>query len=219
MNFIWRVYNHWIPVKVELCKRRMNIDTSCDWCKTQDETLCHALWLCPAFQNIWQQVGFSTYISPSLNKARDVLLELAHHLSKDNMIQFIGLSWLIWKRKNHFVFQNKKPNDCYWIPWALEILDNQLSSDLQKQNCTNLRQIPDHPGCGISAIIRDHNGELIVAETRFIPGFLSVMVTETAAIQMRLDLALRWSCMDELIVNRLLMLSRIEKLLIRIGVT
>ncbi|KAF4356524.1 hypothetical protein G4B88_001072 [Cannabis sativa] len=166
-NFIWRVYNHWIPVKVELCKRGMNINTSCDWCKTQDETLCHALWLYLAVQNIWQQ----------------------------------------------------KPNDRYWIPWALEILDNQLRRDLQKPKLQKSQTKnswqpppigkflinldasirPDLSGCGINAIIRDHNGELIVAETRFFPDFLSVMLAETAAIQMGLDLALRWSCRDVLI--------------------
>ncbi|KAF4369867.1 hypothetical protein F8388_011737 [Cannabis sativa] len=164
-NFIWRVYNHWIPIKVELCKRRMNIDTSCDWCKTHDETLCHALWLCPA-------------------------------------------------RRNQFVFQHKKPDDSYWIPWALETLDIHLWHGQQQRKVqqsptksswqpppigkflinSDASLVPNHSGCGISAIIRDHNGELIAAETRFIHGFISVVLAETVAIRMGLDLVLRWSC-------------------------
>uniref|UniRef100_A0A803PAJ6 RNase H type-1 domain-containing protein n=1 Tax=Cannabis sativa TaxID=3483 RepID=A0A803PAJ6_CANSA len=163
-NFIWRVYNHWIPIKVEL--------------------------------------------SP------DVLFELNHHLSKDNMIQFIGLSWLIWKRRNQFVFQHKKPDDSYWIPWALETLDIHLWHGQQQRKVqqsptksswqpppigkflinSDASLVPNHSGCGISAIIRDHNGELIAAETRFIHGFISVVLAETVAIRMGLDLVLRWSC-------------------------
>uniref|UniRef100_A0A803QB70 Reverse transcriptase domain-containing protein n=1 Tax=Cannabis sativa TaxID=3483 RepID=A0A803QB70_CANSA len=180
-NFIWRVYYHWIPVKVELCKRGMNIDTSCDWCKTHDETLCHALWLCPEVQKIWQQ--------------------------------------LIWKRRNQFIFQHKKHDDSYWLPWALETLDINLWHDLQQQKVqqspaksswqpppigkflinSDASVIPNLSGCGISAIIRNHNGEMLAVETRFIPGFISVVMDETVAIRMGLDLALSWSCSDVVI--------------------
>uniref|UniRef100_A0A803PAS8 RNase H type-1 domain-containing protein n=1 Tax=Cannabis sativa TaxID=3483 RepID=A0A803PAS8_CANSA len=48
----------------------------------------------------------------------------------------------------------------------------------------------------LGAIIRDHNGALVAAETRFIPRLLSVMLAKIAAIQLGIDLALRWSCLD-----------------------
>ncbi|KAF4380083.1 hypothetical protein F8388_018207 [Cannabis sativa] len=48
-------------------------------------------------------------------------------------------------------------------------------------------------GCGLSAIIRDHAGQLVVAEVAFIHGCLSVQLAEAAAIKLGIQLALRWS--------------------------
>ncbi|KAF4399834.1 hypothetical protein G4B88_021048 [Cannabis sativa] len=70
-NVIWRVFNHWIPTKVELVKRGMALDTCCDLCKFQEEDICHALWLCLKVQNVWKQLGFPKLIPLKIQKAAD----------------------------------------------------------------------------------------------------------------------------------------------------
>ncbi|KAF4347818.1 hypothetical protein G4B88_012931 [Cannabis sativa] len=129
------------------------------------------------------------------------------------MLYFIGFSWLLWHRRNKFLFQHKVQEDHAWVNWAQEFLHEQFGAVMQsrpEQNIrpkrswqppppdhvlinTNASVIQDNPGCGLSAIIRDHNGQLIVAESRFIPGMVSIQLVEAYAIRMGLLLAQKWS--------------------------
>uniref|UniRef100_A0A803PSA1 RNase H type-1 domain-containing protein n=1 Tax=Cannabis sativa TaxID=3483 RepID=A0A803PSA1_CANSA len=49
------------------------------------------------------------------------------------------------------------------------------------------------PGVGLSAVIRDSEGLLVVAEVEFTPACSSVLLAEAAAIILGLQLAIRWS--------------------------
>ncbi|KAF4389926.1 hypothetical protein G4B88_003409 [Cannabis sativa] len=53
--------------------------------------------------------------------------------------------------------------------------------------------ILDKMGCGLSAVIRGSEGDLIVAEIVFIPGVVSVNLAEAAAMHLGFRLAHRWS--------------------------
>ncbi|KAF4393869.1 hypothetical protein F8388_018360 [Cannabis sativa] len=145
--------------------------------------------------------------------APNVLFSLWGKLSKSEMLYFIGFSWLLWHRRNKFLFQHKVQEDHAWVNWAQELLDEHFGEVFQirsEQEVCPKRSWqpppPDHvlintdasvvqgkPGCGLSAVIRDHDGNLIVAESFFIPGLLSVQLAEVYAIRMGLMLAQRWS--------------------------
>uniref|UniRef100_A0A803QJD9 RNase H type-1 domain-containing protein n=1 Tax=Cannabis sativa TaxID=3483 RepID=A0A803QJD9_CANSA len=206
------VFNHWIPTKVELVRRGMALDTCCDWCKNQEEDICHALWLCPKVQNVWKKLGFSKLIPPDVHKAADVLWWLLDHLPKDDLIRVMGLSWLVWQRRNSFVFQHKAPDDHLWTNWALDLLALHLGPNQQVFKIPAIQpfftwQSPPkgyflintdasleygQAGCGLSAVIRDSDNFLVVAEVELILGCLSVLLVEAAAILLGVKLALRW---------------------------
>ncbi|KAF4346609.1 hypothetical protein F8388_011696 [Cannabis sativa] len=208
-NFIWRVFNQWIPTKVELTKRGMSLDTTCVWCKEHEENICHALWLCPKVQKIWKLVGFDTKLFVKFTTAPDFLFFLWKYLSKDKLIHFIGMSWLIWQRRNKFIFQNKVQEEHGWAIWALNQLEEyfeevlkppQVSASIAIQKWLppppsfviiniDASLIQNSMGCGLSAVIRDHKGDLIVAETSFLPSIMSVHLAEAAAIRMGISLA------------------------------
>ncbi|KAF4364749.1 hypothetical protein F8388_013780 [Cannabis sativa] len=212
-NFIWRVFNHWIPTKMELAKRGMALDTKCNLCTFHDENICHALWHCPKVKNIWKYFGFHKIIPTHIQQAADVLWWLKDHLPKENFIKFMGLTWLVWQRRNNFVFQHKIIDDKIWTNWALDLVSQHLEQHQQPKKTNAEHQIytwkPPPPnvflintdaslilgqaGCGLSAVIRDHNGALVVAETTFLTGCLSVMLAEAIAIKLGIKLAIRWS--------------------------
>ncbi|KAF4382915.1 hypothetical protein G4B88_010086 [Cannabis sativa] len=50
-----------------------------------------------------------------------------------------------------------------------------------------------HLGCGLSAIIRNPAGDLVVAEVKYIQGCMTVPMAEAAAIHLGVQLAVRWS--------------------------
>ncbi|KAF4369267.1 hypothetical protein F8388_022923 [Cannabis sativa] len=207
--FIWRVFHNWLPVKTELIKRGMSMNITCNWCKSHVEDVCHALWNCPKLHNVWKHFGFIHQFPSSLRHAPDFLMVMKGKLSKEEFIFFIGITWLIWFRRNKCIFQNKDIEDSIWIPWAMEMLELHLAfahkDSHQKPSKdkvswsppplgsfminTDASLIDGQPGCGLGVIIRDHLGALVTTATDYIPGCLSVLVAETLAIRLALKLA------------------------------
>ncbi|XP_060964152.1 uncharacterized protein LOC115722573 [Cannabis sativa] len=212
-NFIWRVFNHWIPTKLELAKRGMVIDTHCELCTFQNENICHALWHCPKVQNVWKLFGFPKLIPLNLTKVADVLWWVHEHLPNEEFFKFMGLTWLVWQRRNNFVFQHKILDENIWTSWAIDLISTHLEphqktskNPAMKLNFawipppqnyflinTDASLIARQQGCGLSAVIRDPKGGLVVAATSFIPGCLSVLLAEANAVHLGIQLAIRWS--------------------------
>ncbi|KAF4383359.1 hypothetical protein G4B88_023933 [Cannabis sativa] len=179
------------------------------WWKSHVEDVCRALWNCPKLHNVWKHFGFIHQFPSSLRHAPDFLMVMKGKLSKEEFIFFIGITWLIWFRRNKCIFQNKDIEDSIWIPWAMEMLELHLAfahkDSHQKPSKdkvswsspplgsfminTDASLIDGQPGCGLGVIIRDHLGALVTAATDYIPGCLSVLVAETLAIRLALKLA------------------------------
>uniref|UniRef100_A0A803Q7N5 Reverse transcriptase n=1 Tax=Cannabis sativa TaxID=3483 RepID=A0A803Q7N5_CANSA len=212
-NFIWRVFNQWLPTKIELSKRGMSLETNCDWCQEKEEDICHALWFCPKVLKIWKLAGFDTQNFIHMPKASDVLFYLWGKLPKEDLIQFIGLSWLIWQCRNIFIFKHQVQEIHSWVRWALEKLDDFFGEckDPRQDNAvtakpkwgpppsdcvminTDASLIDDKMGYGLSAVLRDSVGDLIVVETVFVPGIASIFLAEAVAVKLGVRLAQKWS--------------------------
>ncbi|KAF4362116.1 hypothetical protein F8388_023968 [Cannabis sativa] len=115
--------------------------------------------------------------------------------------------------KHYIGFYNLvHPPDQIWLEWAVEIIEQQLglhqqlqTTALSKPNAwfpppldvllinTDAALKPGEWGCGLSAVIRNYAGELMVAEVVYIHGCLSVQMAEAAAINLGIQLALRRS--------------------------
>ncbi|KAF4375539.1 hypothetical protein G4B88_022186 [Cannabis sativa] len=215
-NFLWRVFHHWLPTKSELTKRGMTLNTYCDLCQQHEEDVCHALWLCPKSLKLWKVLGFSKYFPPLSYHAADFLWWLKDLIPTNDLIWFIGYSWLVWQRRNTFMFQHKSLNDNIWLPWAHDLLEEHLGSHQKLHQISapkpNMSWNPPHPnsfmintdasliigqaGYSISAVIRDSEGSLLVAETEFVNGYSSILLAEASAILLGLRLALSRSILQ-----------------------
>jgi len=51
-NFMWRACHNLLPTIVNLYRRGVVKDTVCPRCGKADETVIHALWSCPAGQDV-----------------------------------------------------------------------------------------------------------------------------------------------------------------------
>ncbi|KAF4396512.1 hypothetical protein F8388_005782 [Cannabis sativa] len=181
--------------------------------RRKNEDICHALWHCPKVQNIWKLFGFPKLIPLNLTKAADVLWWLHEHLPNEEFFKFMGLTWLVWQRRNNFVFQHKILDEKIWTSWAIDLISTHLEPHQKtsknpamklnsawippQQNYflinTDASLIAGQQGCGLSAVIRDPKGGLVVAATSFIPGCLSVLLAEANAVHLGIQLAIRWS--------------------------
>ncbi|KAM6546514.1 hypothetical protein CsatB_027250 [Cannabis sativa] len=146
-------------------------------------------------------------------KAPDLLFYLWGKLPKEEMLQFIGLSWLIWQRRNKLIFKHQAQEIHSWVRWALEKLDDYFEESKHSRqdrvvkanqkwgpppiDCvminTDASLIVDKLGCGLSVVIRDSARDLIVAETVFLPGIASVYLAEAAAVHLGVRLAHKWA--------------------------
>ncbi|KAF4382136.1 hypothetical protein G4B88_009426 [Cannabis sativa] len=178
-----------------------------------NEDICHALWHCPKVQKVWKLFGFRKLIPLLLTKAADVLWWLHEYLHNEEFFKFMGLTWSIWQRRNSFVFKHKIIDERIWTSWDLDLISTHLEPHQQTRKIPaiqpNSSWIPPpqkfflintdaslnsgQQGCAISAVIRDPNGVLVVAETTYIPGCLSVLLAEATAILLGIQLAIRWS--------------------------
>ncbi|KAF4401860.1 hypothetical protein G4B88_013147 [Cannabis sativa] len=178
-----------------------------------NENICHALWHCPKVQNVWKLFGFPKLIPLNLTKVADVLWWVHEHLPNEEFFKFMGLTWLVWQRRNNFVFQHKILDENIWTSWAIDLISTHLEphqktskNPAMKLNFawipppqnyflinTDASLIARQQGCGLSAVIRDPKGGLVVAATSFIPGCLSVLLAEANAVHLGIQLAIRWS--------------------------
>uniref|UniRef100_A0A803PY89 RNase H type-1 domain-containing protein n=1 Tax=Cannabis sativa TaxID=3483 RepID=A0A803PY89_CANSA len=155
----------------------------------------------------WSLTNHGQYTVASGYKLRFTHLDIVECSNKSTLKawwKFVWGSKLTPKMKNFIwrVFNQ-------WLPTKVE-LTKQVMQSRPEQDVRPKRSWqpppPDHvlinidasvvqdkPGCGLSAIIRDHNGQLIVAESLFIPGMLSIQLAEAYAIRMGLLLAQKWS--------------------------
>ncbi|KAF4391482.1 hypothetical protein F8388_008886 [Cannabis sativa] len=165
----------------------MSLETTCDWCQEKEEDICHALWFCPKVLKIWKLAGFDTHNFIYMPKAPD--------------------------RRNNFIFKHQAQEIHSWVRWALAKLDDYFveCKDSRQDKAvtakpkwgpppfdcvminTDASLIADKMGCGLSAVLRDSVGELIVAETVFVPGIASIFLAEAAAVKLGVRLAQKWA--------------------------
>ena len=53
-HFAWRACRDALPTKVNLKRRKVLTEDSCEWCKAKPETVGHVLWGCPKAQEVWE---------------------------------------------------------------------------------------------------------------------------------------------------------------------
>ncbi|EEF49216.1 conserved hypothetical protein [Ricinus communis] len=58
--FLWRLYNHILPVFASLIRHHVPVVPHCRWCGWEDE--CHALFNCYASMKIWKNSPFYTLV-------------------------------------------------------------------------------------------------------------------------------------------------------------
>ncbi|XP_071715102.1 uncharacterized protein [Rutidosis leptorrhynchoides] len=111
--FIWRVLKRRIPVRTELDKRGIDLDTvRCPLCDDDVETTEHSMIFCRHSMEIWDKV----YKWWKLGSFANFSLNEAFHGKNNRPLSFLGskiwqaMEWtcgdLIWKNRNRKVFSN-----------------------------------------------------------------------------------------------------------------
>ena len=98
-TLLWRAASDALPTRVNLMKRKVLTEASCQLCGSMSESSLHALWLCPKLGSVWD-----THLGPLRNDAKDCesLLEIIQtSMEKGHPTDLVAMIMsLIWNRRN-----------------------------------------------------------------------------------------------------------------------
>ncbi|XP_026417273.1 uncharacterized protein LOC113312750 [Papaver somniferum] len=116
--FIWECLKNIFPTRVILSQAMHNLETHCQICKQEDETLYHLLIRCKHAQEVWKILNVN--IDKILNNCQTVkewIISWFHNVQVADLDELqnwrarlmVG-SWVIWKERCDCVFQDKSLN-------------------------------------------------------------------------------------------------------------
>ena len=134
--FLWKACSNCLPTRDKLHQRRVNVDTRCELCLQQTETVHHILWECPFGQNV--RALFSGRTQKCNNVASDFFIlfrQMQRKLSQQELEKWAVTAWAIWTVRNKFYFQHYQTNPKVIANMASGLLEEyQRLMDTQGQN-------------------------------------------------------------------------------------
>ena len=112
-TFLWKVLSEAIPVADMIISRGMNVDSRCQVCGLEGESINHLLFSCTVARQVW---ALSLFPRPHSDFSSDSLYSNFHHLlkvSKSSLMpfeitrMFPWVLWHIWKSRNIFTFEGR----------------------------------------------------------------------------------------------------------------
>ena len=105
---LWRVFHGILPTASSLAKRGINVARICLRCKEAEETLTHALFTCPAIQEVWLESIFrELWGTWESRPAYLILLQMAERGKRAEFEVFCMLVWMVWKDRNSSIHRGK----------------------------------------------------------------------------------------------------------------
>ncbi|KAL2944065.1 hypothetical protein RDABS01_032412 [Bienertia sinuspersici] len=212
-NLGWKALHDVVPVRGNLARRGMEIDAYCPLCGEEVETVMHAMVYCREVQPVWYlsplrlEVGSTKYAS-----FMDWCCELLKIKgSKEWWSIFWSLLWGIWLRRNAWVFKRRKLEIAVVIRRAMNTVSEfEFASErrvIERDNSSKPEQVWQTPGCGtykvnsdaacfedgsygIGGIMRDHEGDVMVAMCDRTQGNGDPEVAEALAARQALSIAI-----------------------------
>ncbi|XP_056698746.1 uncharacterized protein [Spinacia oleracea] len=111
--FLWKLILNGIPLKTNLERRGIILDTKCDFCEEYCEDAQHIFRLCKLAQDVWRSsmLGILSNINESLSMQDWILNYIQLFISvdgkfSDRVVTFIATLWAIWITRNERVFRS-----------------------------------------------------------------------------------------------------------------
>lgn len=114
-TFLWRACSNCLPTRDNLCRRKIQVVATCEFCHQEPETVSHILWSCPFARNVWALV--KGRVQKCSNETVDFFL-LFKYLQKvldgSDLDCWAITAWSIWNARNKFYFEHTQLH-----PWII----------------------------------------------------------------------------------------------------
>jgi ribonuclease HI len=104
--FMWQACNDILPTNENLFKRKVLTEALCPICRSETESVGHALWSCPAAQDVWHECSNRIQKTP-LKHTRflDIFEGLLQRFEEVEVDLFASVARQVWLRRNSWVFE------------------------------------------------------------------------------------------------------------------
>lgn len=153
--FLWKGCQNCLPVKENLCKKRIANSSLCPVCKTETETIEHSLLLCEWIRPVW--LGTQLQIIPNgaeITSFHKWLYNMLKQFRQNPVNQEFATTslcsylWFIWKQRNKVCFDGFSPN-----LMATILQSNSFIADLLKISDQNRHPLNASP----RSTLQQHN--------------------------------------------------------------
>ncbi|BFG40875.1 hypothetical protein CerSpe_271490 [Prunus speciosa] len=152
--FCWRIVSKALATRLNLCKRRVNVNPICPLCNDQVESKEHLLFLCPWVKMVRFCSTFNYRVNPQSFTTFDqwfkslIQMKFPSSLDKRNFLTKISfLLWFIWKARCRFIFDGCKPEPIHVLQMANSAARDFLEACLPSISIgiTNREVLPAQP--------------------------------------------------------------------------
>ncbi|KAK3204144.1 hypothetical protein Dsin_018190 [Dipteronia sinensis] len=174
--FLWKVSNNAIPSLENLFRRKVNLVLCCGRCEEEVESTSHALFWCTEVEKVWEFTEFGLLLGELKGLGcLEILCWFSLKIDREAMARFAMVLWGIWFNRNQLVHNKEGRDSDELFSWSA----GGVSS------CSSL----GGNSFGIGAVIRDFEGKVVLALSKFVQGCFSVEVCEALALREGLSLA------------------------------
>jgi hypothetical protein len=100
-QFLWRLAHNSLPVRKNIQRRGMEIDTICPVCRRLDEDGAHTFLKCKLVKELWKELGLDeTRLELVVSTSPKDLLESLLAMSDEKKILAMSLLWNWWQTRN-----------------------------------------------------------------------------------------------------------------------
>ncbi|KAK3212785.1 hypothetical protein Dsin_017491 [Dipteronia sinensis] len=99
--FIWKACHDWLPTFHNLSRRGIKVRNCCPLCRSDIETIWHALWGCRLLKDIRVFLPLLQGVKGgNLGQFLDFMLYCFEHLSNADMVLICVVMWRLWSLRN-----------------------------------------------------------------------------------------------------------------------
>lgn len=126
-HFGWRACRDALPTKVNLLRRKVVQDDTCESCGLDSENSWHIFWSCPKAQEAWSQSkrvqrASSGDYQTFMDLMWDILM--GEGAGEDKAARVMTVAWALWHNRNEIRYGGKSKSGQAMAQWQLTILWN-----------------------------------------------------------------------------------------------
>lgn len=147
--FCWKALRGFLPTRVNLHIRGMDIFIGCSMCSMAVESIDHCLFSCSKAKEIWRLTYCHDLLERDFNHCfEERWIALCEILSRDELRIITVTCWAIWGDRNNHIHGIKIPPPDIRSQWVLKYLDEfdraNERRNIDNRPCSSSVRLPKH---------------------------------------------------------------------------